>query len=164
MEGRKHRLLRDSKKRISIQTLREMVKPKHGYRIATVDPVIIRDGKVLLQKRSFGRFKGFWVLPGGKVDSGEDTWSACVREAREETGLDISIVRMVGFYDDPQRDPEKNAVSMAFLCRPRDASQEPRPSREATEMKWFPMGKLPKKIGFDHARIISDAAKLSGNR
>lgn len=150
------------KRRITIQTLREMIKPRHGYRISTVDPVIVRGREVLLQKRSFGKLKGFWVLPGGKVESGEDAWKACVREAREETGLDVSVVRMVGFYDEPGRDPEKDAVSMAFLCKPRDPDKEPRRSREALEMKWFPLDRLPKRMGFDHGKIISDARKLLG--
>ncbi len=145
-------------RKITIQTLREMIKPTHGYRIATVDPVIVRGRDVLLQKRSFGTFRGFWVLPGGRVEKGEDTWKACVREAREETGLDVSIVRMIGFYDDPGRDPEKNAVSVAFLCSPLDGSLKK--SSEATDIRWFPLSSLPEKIGFDHARIISDARKL----
>ena len=144
-------------RKVRIQTLREMVKPTHGYRITTVDPVIVKDGRVLLQKRSFGMFKGSWVLPGGRVDKGEDTWHACVREAREETGLKVSIVKMVGFYDDPDRDPEKHAVSMAFLCRP--VSGKVTMSDEATEMRWFPLDRLPEGMGFDHERIISDARK-----
>jgi 8-oxo-dGTP diphosphatase len=145
-------------KKIKIETLRDMVKPRHQYRITTVDPVIIKDGKVLLQKRSFGLFKGSWVFPGGKVDAGEDTWNACIREAREETGLDVNIVRMIGFYDDPGRDPEKHAVSMAFLCRP--VGGRLRKSREALEIRWFPLDRFPDKMGFDHARIISDAKRL----
>jgi 8-oxo-dGTP diphosphatase len=149
-------------RKIKIETLREMIEPRHGYRITTVDPVIVREGKVLLQKRSFGMFRGCWVLPGGRVEAGEDTWRACVREAREETGLDVSIVRMIGFYDDPGRDPEKHAVSMAFLCRP--VKGRPRKSGEATEIKWFPISQLPGKMGFDHARIIADARRLLGKQ
>ena len=147
-----------AKRRVRIETLREMIKPTHGYRITTVDPVIIKDGKVLLQKRSFGMFKGYWVFPGGRVEQGEDTWGACVREAREETGLDIRIIKMVGFYDDPGRDPEKHAVSMAFLCRPVRGKLQM--SSEATEIGWFPLDELPEKMGFDHPKIISDARKL----
>ena len=60
-------------RKITIQMLREMIKPRHGYRITTVDPVIVKGGRVLLQKRSFGMFRGCWVLPGGRVDKGEDT-------------------------------------------------------------------------------------------
>jgi 8-oxo-dGTP diphosphatase len=150
------------KRTIRIETLREMLKPRHGYRITTVDPVIVKDGRVLLQKRSFGVFMGCWVLPGGKVGEGEDTWSACIREAREETGLGVSIVRMIGFYDDPDRDPEKHATSMAFLCRP--VGGRLRKSGEATEIRWFPLGKLPGKMGFDHARIIADAGRLLGGQ
>jgi 8-oxo-dGTP diphosphatase len=145
-------------RKITIQTLREMIKPRHSYRITTVDPIIVKDGKVLLQKRSFGMFKGYWVFPGGRVDKGEDTWKACVREAREETGLDVSIIKMVGFYDDPKRDPEKHAVSMAFLCRP--VGGKLRPSSEATEIRWFPVDKPPEKMGFDHSRIMADARRI----
>jgi len=148
----------DRKKHIRVETLREMIKPKHGYRIATVDPIIVKDRKVLLTRRSFGRFKDFWVLPGGKVNIGEDTWGACVREAKEETGLDIKITRMVGFYDDPKRDPEKYAVSIAFLCQP--VKGKLKSSKEATDIKWFSLNGLPEKIGFDHERIITDAKKL----
>ena len=134
-----------------------MIRPRHGYRIATVDPIIVKDGKVLLTKRSFGRFKDCWVLPGGKVNIGEDTWGACVREAKQETGLDIKITRMIGFYDDPKRDPEKDAVSVAFLCHP--VKGRIRVSKEATDIRWFPLDKLPERMGFDHERIISDARK-----
>ncbi len=158
MNNKKRHVPSEGKKRITIQTLREMIKPKHGYRVATVDPVIVRDNKVLLQRRSFGKLKGYWVLPGGKVDRGEDTWGACIREAREETGLDVSIVKMVGFYDDPDRDPEKDAVSIAFLCRP--LKGEPRLSGEATEIKWFPIDELPDKMGFDHKKIVLDTRRL----
>jgi 8-oxo-dGTP diphosphatase len=144
-------------KKIVIQSLKDMIEPTHKYRITTVDAVIVKENKVLLQKRSFGMFKGHWVLFGGKVDTGEDTWIAVVREAKEESGLDIRIIRMIGFYDDPKRDPEKNAVSMAFLCEP--ISGEIQHSEEASEIKWFPLDKLPEKMGFDHAKIISDAKK-----
>ncbi len=144
--------------KINITSLRDMAKPTHGYRITTVDSVIIRGNEVLLQKRSFGMFKNSWVLPGGRVESEEDTWGACVREAKEETGLEVRIIRMVGFYDDPRRDPEKHAVSMAFLCRP--VGGRLRKSSEATEIGWFPLDGLPDRMGFDHARIIADTGKL----
>ena len=145
-------------KRIKIQTLREMIKPTHGYRITTVDPVIIRKGMVLLQKRSFGIFKGYWVFPGGRVEKGEDTWAACIREAKEETGLDVRIVKMVGFYDDADRDPEKGAVSIAFLCSP--VGGRLRKSSEASEIKWFSLNRIPERMGFDHVKIMEDAKKL----
>jgi 8-oxo-dGTP diphosphatase len=144
-------------KTIKIETLKEMMKPRHKYRITAVDAVIIKDGQVLLQKRSMGLFRGYWVLPGGKVEAGEDTWGAVAREALEETGLRISVIRMIGFYDDPERDPEKHAVSMAFLCRPTGGKLQM--SKEALEIKWFPVDKLPEKMGFDNGKIISDVRK-----
>lgn len=148
------------KVKIKMETLREMIKPKHKYRIVTVDSVIIKDRKVLLLKRSFGTFKGHWVLPGGRVKPGEDTWKAVVRETKEETGLDVRIVRMIGFYDSPERDPEKHAATMAFLCRP--VKGKLKGNSESTEIKYFPLEKLPKTMGFDHRKIIQDTLKSIG--
>jgi 8-oxo-dGTP diphosphatase len=145
------------KVRIRMETLREMIKPKHKYRIVTVDSVILKENKVLLLKRSFGMFKGHWVLPGGKVTKGEDTWKAVVREAREETGLDVRVVRMIGFYDSPDRDPEKHAASMAFLCRPLKGKLKG--NTESTDIRYFPVEELPEKMGFDHRKIIQDTLR-----
>lgn len=150
------------KVRIKMETLREMIKPKHKFRIVTVDSVILKGQKVLLLKRSFGIFKGYWVLPGGKVTKGEDTWGAVVREAREETGLDVRVVRMIGFYDSPDRDPEKHAASMAFLCKP--IKGKLKGNSESTEMRFFPLNELPKKMGFDHRKIIQDTLKSISHR
>lgn len=133
---------------------------ERGCRITTVDPIIIKDKRVLLQKRSFGLFKGFWVLPGGKVEIGEDVQEACIREAMEETGIEVKILKMLGVYSGKDRDPEKHAVSIAFLCKPMRG--EPRASKEATEMGFFDLKKLPEKIGFDHRDIIKDAKKELG--
>ncbi len=145
------------KVRIKMETLREMIKPKHKYRIVTVDSVILKDNMVLLLKRSFGMFRGHWVLPGGKVTKGEDIWKAVVRETKEETGLEVRVVRMIGFYDSPDRDPEKHAATTAFLCRP--VKGRLRRNRESTELKYFPVEKLPEKMGFDHKKIVQDTLK-----
>lgn len=56
---------------------------------------IIQDGEILLTKRADVEA---WVLPGGQVDTGESVAEAAVREAREETGLDVQLTRLVGIY------------------------------------------------------------------
>lgn len=127
------------------------------YRISVVDAVIIRNGKIYLQKRAMGIWKGTWVLPGGKVEIGEDLSTAVVREVKEETNMDAEIVAMIGIYDSPDRDPEQNGVGVAFLC---SAKGEPAPNSEATEGKFFSFDELPENIGFDHATIIEDSKKL----
>jgi 8-oxo-dGTP diphosphatase len=56
------------------------------------------DGKILLVKRDTVPFKGYWALPGGRVDPGETAGQTVIREVKEETGLDVKIVRVVGEY------------------------------------------------------------------
>ncbi|MBE0597934.1 MAG: NUDIX hydrolase, partial [Desulfuromonadales bacterium] len=75
----------------------------------TVD-VIIRSGDriVLIERRN--EPKG-WALPGGFVDYGESLEAAAMREAREETGLEVRNLRQFGAYSDPQRDPRQHNIS-----------------------------------------------------
>jgi 8-oxo-dGTP pyrophosphatase MutT (NUDIX family) len=63
-----------------------------------VAAVIFEDGRVLLQRRDD---TGRWGLPGGSVEPGESVRTAVIREVREETGLDVEPVRLIGVYSDP---------------------------------------------------------------
>lgn len=128
------------------------------HRICCSDCVIVRDNKILMQKRSFGIWKGYWCLPGGKVDRGETIIHAAIRETKEESDLDVTKLHMLGIYDGKDRDQEQHGISIGFLCETNNA--EPKMSSEATEMKFFPFDKLPEKIAFDHNLIIEDAKKF----
>jgi 8-oxo-dGTP diphosphatase len=128
------------------------------YRVCTVDPVIIKDGKILMTKRSFGVYEGCWSLPGGRVDVGEDIRTTCVRESKEETDLEVKIIHSLGYYDDPERDKEKHAITFAFICEV--ISGEPKHCDEATDIRWFSLDELPEKIGWDHRKIIEDAKRF----
>ncbi len=125
------------------------------WRPCACDPVIIRDSMILLGKRAEEPFVGYWVLPGGMVEQGESVREACVREAKEETNLDVKIISFLGLFDRPDRDPAKGSVSAAFLCVP--LSGEVRRNEEASDMRWFPLDRLPERIGFDHREVIEKA-------
>jgi 8-oxo-dGTP diphosphatase len=86
-------------------------------RPTTVDIVIIRGKQVLLVKRKFEPFKGRWVVPGGFVEDSETVEEAARREALEETGVKVKLVKLVGVYSDPKRDPRGN-ISVAFIAKP----------------------------------------------
>ncbi|NPA76967.1 MAG: NUDIX hydrolase [Candidatus Diapherotrites archaeon] len=120
-------------------------------REVAVDCVIMKDGKVLLLKRAHEPFNGYWVLPGGHVESNESVEDAAVREMREELGLDVEIGRLIGVFSDPHRDP-RGLVSVAFLARA--AGGDVQLNREASEYAWFPLDELPENIGFDHKEIL----------
>jgi 8-oxo-dGTP diphosphatase len=125
-------------------------------RPTTVDSVIIEDEKVLLIKRKFNPFKGKWALPGGFVDEGETVEEAVERETMEETGVKVKIVKLIGVYSKPERDP-RGTISVAFLTKP--ASKEARGGDDAEEARWFELDKLP-EMAFDHKKIIEDARRM----
>src|SRR3712207_3475020 len=84
--------------------------------------VVVRseEGHVLLIRRASDPYEGYWALPGGFVEVGETLERAAAREAEEETGLKVEIVRLVGVYSDPDRDPRGHNVSCAYLARARE--------------------------------------------
>ncbi|WP_297092509.1 NUDIX hydrolase [Thermococcus sp.] len=121
----------------------------------TVDIVIIHNNGVVLIKRKHEPFKGHYALPGGFVEYGEAVEDAARREAREETGLDVRLIKLVGIYSDPKRDPRGHTVTAAFLAI---GSGELRAGDDAGEVHVVPVEealKLP--LAFDHGKILRDA-------
>jgi len=135
--------------------------PKFKKPRVTVDAVMVDCGRVLLIKRANAPFKGRWALPGGFVENGETVETACVREAKEETGLEVAIIRLVGVYSDPKRDPRGHTVGIVFLCRPVGGAL--RADDDAKEAAWFAMKGLP-GLSFDHGKIIDDVKRLLAGR
>src|SRR4051812_9653786 len=72
------------------------------------------DGSIVLIKRANEPFKNHWALPGGILDPDETIQQTAVREAKEETGLDVKITRLIGVYSKPGRDPRGRSVSVLF--------------------------------------------------
>jgi 8-oxo-dGTP diphosphatase len=122
----------------------------------TVDPIIVtKDGKVILVRRVFDPYKDHWAFPGGIVEYGETVENAARREAKEETGLDVQIEKLIGVYSDPRRDPRGHFVSVCFLCKP--VGGELRTSEETKEVKAFSKEELKSiKLAFDHGKILKD--------
>lgn len=123
-----------------------------------IDGIIIENKKVLLIKRVIEPFRGCWVLPGGHVEYGEKVEEAVTREMKEELGVSVKIKKLIGIYSNPKRDPRYHSVAVAFLCQKTKGGI--RLNRESSEYNYFPLKKMPPKIGFDHRKMINDLRSL----
>jgi 8-oxo-dGTP diphosphatase len=122
----------------------------------TVDVVLLLpDGRVVLVRRR--NPPPGWALPGGFVDAGETVEAAAVREAREETGLAVTLTDLLSVYSDPRRDPRRATASAVFLGR---ADGVPVGDDDAAEARAFGWDELPSPLAFDHAEILADARRF----
>lgn len=119
--------------------------------LPTVDLIIRCGGGIVLVRRRYP--PPGWALPGGFVEAGESLEEAAVREAREETGLAVRLVRQFHTYSDPARDPRRHTISTVFLA---DAAGEPVGADDAAEARVFARTALPEPLAFDHAAILDD--------
>ena len=94
-----------------------------------------------------------WALPGGFVDVGETLEQAAIREAREETCMDVMLKTLLGCYSDPGRDPRGHTISPVYIA---EATGTPRAADDAANLKTFLLEELPDQLCFDHDLILND--------
>ncbi|MFM6189818.1 NUDIX domain-containing protein [Planktothrix sp.] len=94
-----------------------------------------------------------WAIPGGFVDYGESVETAAIREAKEETGLEIELIEQFYVYSDPNRDLRQHTLSVVFLAT---AIGEPQAADDAQHLELFEPWRIPQNLCFDHDRILKD--------
>lgn len=119
--------------------------------VPTVDIIIQMDKKIILIERR--NEPSGWALPGGFVDYGESVEQAAIREAREETGILISDLTLLGVYSDPSRDTRLHTITTVFIAR---GHGTPGAGDDAANLQLFPPDALPSPLCFDHRRILDD--------
>jgi len=123
--------------------------------VPTVDIIIeMGHGKIILIKRKNEPIG--WALPGGFVDYGESLEDAAIREAKEETSLDVSLIKQMHTYSRPDRDPRQHTVSTVFIAT---ANGVPQAADDAAEIGIFDKATVPNQLVFDHEEILQDYFK-----
>jgi 8-oxo-dGTP diphosphatase len=130
--------------------------------VLTVDAVIADPERgVVLIRRGQEPFQGSWALPGGFVEVGETCEAACIREVREETGLEVVVSSLVGVFSDPARDPRGHTVSAVYLCRAVGGMLAG--GDDAAEARFFTdLSGLA--LAFDHERVLAAAGYRAGRQ
>jgi 8-oxo-dGTP diphosphatase len=119
--------------------------------------IVYPENKILLIKRFTPPFIDYWALPGGKSEPGETVEQTIVREVKEETGLNVKIVRQVGEYYEQgtQGGHEYNYCPACFLVKPIDGAIKKQES-EIAEIKLFSLDEVPKVMAFVHGQMVKD--------
>lgn len=128
----------------------------------TVDIIIEKEkGVVLILRRNEPRQ---WALPGGYCDYGESLEEAAIREAREETGLEVELLEQFHTYSDPQRDPRQHNITTVYIARAKRGRLQAQD--DAQQIGIFSEEELPLQLAFDHAQILKDyfTYKRTGRR
>ncbi len=125
--------------------------PRGGHPRMAVDGVVLHDGKLVVVRRRNDPFRGMPALPGGFVELGERVEDAAVREVREETGLGTRVLRLVGVFSDPSRDPRGHVVSIAYALE--EIGGVLKAGSDAADVMLINPDDLP-RMAFDHDEII----------
>ncbi len=128
------------------------VTQRHRNPVPTVDIIIeCRDQGLILIERA--NPPSGWALPGGFVDYGESLETAAIREAREETGLSVTLLGQFHTYSDPQRDPRHHTITTVYVAV---GDGVPQAADDARTLAIFAPSQLPETLAFDHKRILAD--------
>ena len=127
----------------------------------TADAVLIaeKEGQmyVLLIQRGNEPYKGYWAFPGGFLNMNETVARCAERELKEETGIVLSGMQLVGVYSDVERDPRGRVITAAYTAM--TAMPEACAADDAAAAKWWPLNALP-ELAFDHDVILEDAKRV----
>jgi ADP-ribose pyrophosphatase YjhB (NUDIX family)/predicted GIY-YIG superfamily endonuclease len=126
------------------------------YRNATPCAGVLatREGKLLLVRRGVEPFRGYWDIPGGFLEEGEHPRAGALREVQEETGLEVELEEVFGFYLDRYTYQGEEGGTLNIYFTGRVTGGQEKPADDAVELGWFSPHELPSRIAFAHARLV----------
>lgn len=122
--------------------------------------ILNEKSELLLQKRAVPAEKDHWCIPGGRLEMFELLEHAVAREAKEELGVEIEVIRLMGVCD--HIIPEENAhwVAMSYLCKIRSGEPKIMEPDKASDLQWFPLDNLPDHLTITTKKALADYRKL----
>ena len=108
--------------------------------------IINENGQLLLQKRNKEPEKGYWSIPGGKLEWMETFEDAVKREVKEECDVEIKVEKLLGICDHIVKNDNQHWVSPSFLCTITEGIPKIMEPTKHTDMKWFDLDRLPENL------------------
>ncbi|MFQ6010097.1 MAG: NUDIX hydrolase [Candidatus Aenigmatarchaeota archaeon] len=129
---------------------------------AGIGVILLKDGKILLGRRTDDRSKGTselkgegtWTLPGGKLHFHESFEKAAAREIEEETGIKANSLEVISVTNDMV--PEKHFVTIGLICTDFEGDAKVMEPEEITEWGWFDLNSLPSPMFFPSEKLIKN--------
>lgn len=123
--------------------------------------ILNKEGKVLLQQRNKEPEKGYWSIPGGKLEWMETFEDAVKREVKEECDVDIQVEKLLGICDHIVKNENQHWVSPSFLCKITNGEPKIMEPTKHTDMKWFNLNELPEKLTITTQNAVKQYKKYS---
>jgi ADP-ribose pyrophosphatase YjhB (NUDIX family) len=122
----------------------------------TAGALCVDNGRVLLTRRAFEPFKGFWDIPGGFLEEGEDPRDGLRRELREETGLEVEPERFLGVWMDRYGGDSTAEATLNLYWIARVVGGRPAPADDVSELRWFSRAELPAadELAFENVPLV----------
>jgi ADP-ribose pyrophosphatase YjhB (NUDIX family) len=122
----------------------------------TAGALCVDNGRVLLARRAHPPFEGFWDIPGGFLDEGEDPLDGLRRELREETGLEVEPQRFLGIWMDRYGGDSTAEATLNLYWTARVVGGDAAPADDVSELRWFNRDELPApdELAFENVPLV----------
>lgn len=122
--------------------------------------ILNENNELLLQKRAKPPEKGYWCIPGGKLEMFETLENAVIRETKEETDLEIKVIKLMGVCDHIVENENTHWVAMSYLCKIEKGSPKIMEPDKALDMKWFNLNNLPDELTITAKKALENYKKM----
>lgn len=126
-----------------------------------VGAFILNDNnELLLQKRAVPPEKDYWCIPDGRLEMFETLEHAVIRETKEETDLEVEVIRLMGVCDHIIKNENAHWVAMSYLCKIKKGEPKIMEPNKAFDMKWFKLNDLPEKLTITAKKALDNYQKI----